>query len=125
MDSTYLGIKIKDNRSKKHYFIPVLVSVLCVFGIFGLLFTENSHELTQYTLENEEFKAFIASFDKEYSSQDEYYLRFQIFRENSALIRLHNLQQLNFFLGINQCADLTTEEFEIFFYSPISEFSYK
>jgi C1A family cysteine protease len=57
------------------------------------------------------FADFMRSYSKEYLST-EIYSRFSIFKSNLALIEEHNKQNSGWTMGVNQFADLTSEEFE-------------
>ncbi|CAG9319528.1 unnamed protein product [Blepharisma stoltei] len=51
-------------------------------------------------------------YGKKYSSEEEYARRFQIYRENSAYVRIHNAAEEDWSLAVNKFADLTSGEFE-------------
>jgi len=51
------------------------------------------------------------SYNKIYTSQEEFNNRFQIYRTNAAFIRVHNSLGENWVLGMNSFGDLTSEEF--------------
>jgi C1A family cysteine protease len=59
-----------------------------------------------------EFSDFTQRYNKTYSA-DEYDLRYDIFRNNLERIRTHNEKDLSWKLGINQFADLTSDEFRM------------
>jgi len=58
-----------------------------------------------------EFKGFISTYSKSYS-EEEYALRFQIYRDNLSFIRVHNSQNKEWVLGMNKFGDLTFAEFK-------------
>ena len=60
----------------------------------------------------EEFNSFTQIYKKTYSPE-EYDTRFDIFRNNLQLIRTHNQGNSSWKMGINQFADLTSEEFRM------------
>lgn len=65
----------------------------------------------QLQAEEDEFTDFISRYNKEYT-EEEYQTRFSIFRDNVAFIRLKNSLNLDYFLGVNEFADMTFEEFK-------------
>jgi len=61
----------------------------------------------------DKFINFKERFNKNYDTSDEFEKRFNIFKINLDIIRTHNLDTTqNFFMGINQFSDLTSEEFK-------------
>jgi len=59
----------------------------------------------------QKFTEFMKSYKKEYLG-NEVFTRFNVFKNNLALIESHNAQNLGWTMGLNQFADLTSEEFE-------------
>lgn len=59
-----------------------------------------------------EFNTFMDRFGKKYSPE-EYDLRFDIFRNNLARIEEHNRGNYSWTMGVNEFADLTSEEFRM------------
>jgi len=57
------------------------------------------------------FTEFMKNYKKNYLG-NEVFTRFNVFKSNVALIEEHNTQNLGWTLGVNQFADLTSEEFE-------------
>jgi cathepsin L len=61
-----------------------------------------------------EFNHFVASFDKHYTPEERA-LRYQVFADNMAFIEQHNAKfargESTFTVGVNQFADLTSDEF--------------
>jgi len=58
----------------------------------------------------EEFVSFVKEFNKVYTS-DELFFRFQTFQDNKNMIDAHNAKGLAWEMGVNQFADLTSQEF--------------
>ena len=58
------------------------------------------------------FQSFIKTFNKSYSSDHEYDMRYQIFYHNVKYIERHNLQNKSWTLDINEWTDLTWNEFK-------------
>ncbi|CAG9326911.1 unnamed protein product [Blepharisma stoltei] len=75
--------------------------------------------LNQFHAENQEFLAFIAKFNKVYTSLDEFNDRFKIFRDNAAYARVHNSLGESYLLGSTQFSYLTLEEFKALYTSNI------
>lgn len=99
-------------RTKTNWPLIGLVGVIAVFATVALV----SHGTSSLTLkqlreEEDEFQAWMQEYDKVYETEEEYEHRFRTFVENSAAIRIHNRQDLGFILGLNQFADLNTQEF--------------
>jgi len=59
----------------------------------------------------QKFTEFMKSYKKEYLG-NEIFTRFNVFKSNLAAIEEHNNQNLGWTMGVNQFADLTSEEFE-------------
>jgi hypothetical protein len=72
-----------------------------------------SQELSEANLENQ-FGLFIATFRRSYDNVDQYQERYQVFKDNYKYIAEHNANKgdaLGFWLGINDFADLTNQEY--------------
>jgi len=68
----------------------------------------------------ETFSSWMKTYQRSYSSNDEMMKRFEIFQQNWQIIQSHN-PSVGYSLGLNQFADLTTEEFRsIYLKNPIS-----
>jgi C1A family cysteine protease len=59
----------------------------------------------------QKFTEFMKMYKKEYLG-NEVFTRFNVFKNNLAMIESHNAQNLGWTMGINQFADLTSQEFE-------------
>ena len=100
-------------RPKKS--LKYLAGALLIVGLLGVAAysysTKSTMALQQFQLEAEEFKSYMTSFGKEYSSEAEYTHRFRTFRDNLAYIRVFNSMNNDWALGVNHFADLTSQEF--------------
>ena len=99
----------------------VLGGILVIALIAGasLCVSKPSTFLSQYDLELQEFESFALFHRKQYSSQQEYEYRFKVYKDNSALIRLHNSIYKDLILAVNHFADLTHDEFKEMYLSEI------
>ncbi|CAG9333816.1 unnamed protein product [Blepharisma stoltei] len=68
--------------------------------------------LHEYELEEQEFKNFLKTYNKNYPNEAEYRVRLQNFRENLLFARVHNKLGKTWTLGVNNFADLSMEEFK-------------
>jgi C1A family cysteine protease len=60
----------------------------------------------------EQFRQFIVKYNKQYTSQEEYDLRFETFKDNLNFINTHNADNTKTHkVGINHFADMTDDEF--------------
>ncbi|CAG9331412.1 unnamed protein product [Blepharisma stoltei] len=84
---------------------------LIVFFTFYSKINISTSALSQFNLEEEEFKSYILKYNKNYN-KDEYLKRFKIFRDNLGFIHNQNALGLTWTVGINQFTDLTTQEFK-------------
>jgi len=57
-----------------------------------------------------EFVNFLSNFQKQYTA-DNFFHRFNIFKNNLVTIREHNKKGLSWTMGVNQFSDMTSEEF--------------
>ena len=100
---------------KPSSFTPKLIFSLALVGALGLICTlslsSSSAPVSESSLAEHEFKRFLTSFNKFYSPE-EFSYRFNIFKENSAKIRLFNSWNDDVVLAVNKFADLTHEEFK-------------
>ena len=95
--------------------LVLLVLGLALVGAVSFLTYSKSKPsllLSQYALEQQEFSSYLHSHHKQYSSDSEYEYRFQVYRENTAVIRAHNSLNSGLILGANKFADLSREEFK-------------
>ncbi|CAG9319529.1 unnamed protein product [Blepharisma stoltei] len=113
MDSLYFDSDKTSNKKKAVFAALAVIGVVCVVGVIAFS-SDNRHDLAlkQFQLEEAEFQGFMTLYGKKYSSEEEYARRFQIYRENSAYIRIHNADEEDWSLAVNQFADLTSWEFE-------------
>ncbi|CAG9310351.1 unnamed protein product [Blepharisma stoltei] len=96
-----------------------VIAVISMLGLVGVIaaiaISSNSSVssvfLKQIELEESEFQDFLQTYHKSYQGE-EYLKRLNIFRDNAAFIRVHNLQNQDWVLGINQFADITFQEFK-------------
>ncbi len=58
------------------------------------------------------FMSYISDFSKNYSSMNEFNLRFEQFVRNYSHIITHNAEDHQFSLGLNQFSDWTQEEYK-------------
>jgi len=91
------------------------IATLAVIGIVATIYVCSSSApslvLAQHQLEESEFKQYIQDWSKDYS-ESEYARRFQIFKDNAAYARVHNAQNKDWTLGVNEFADMTFTEFK-------------
>jgi C1A family cysteine protease len=66
------------------------------------------------------FASWASTYAKQYSSVEEFFHRFAIFKENLAYIEMRNSQNLTFTLGPNQFTDMTNDEFRALLTRPQS-----
>lgn len=114
MDQGLFTSKAAPGSSKKVMIASIaIIGVIAIIGTVSLLHNNHfsGYSLQQYQLEEEEFKTYVERFNKDYSD-DEFQVRFMIFRDNLAFIRLHNSLNKDWTLGVNQFADLTAAEFK-------------
>eukprot|EP00249_Psilotum_nudum_P013171 c24193_g1_i1 orf=1-1041(-) len=99
---------------------PLVLAFLGVFVVFGFAGTSASEfSILGYDTEDlasEEntfalYETWIAKHHKYYDSVDEKQKRFEIFRDNLQFIDEHNKKNLDYWLDLNQFADLSHEEF--------------
>jgi len=115
----YFAVNPKTSNTKK-----TLIAVLGLFAVVGVVATiavasqSSSPALAQFQLEEVEFQEFMSRHSKSYASEEEYRLRFNIFRDNSAYIRVFNSLGNTWTLGVNEFTDMTNAEFRSI-YTPI------
>ena len=99
--------------NKKYILLSSAIGILAVVGIISYLHSTSSKhpKLSEYELEESEFKDFMEVYSKTYSSQSEYEARFKIFQDNLSLIRFHNQLNKDWYLGVNKFTDMSMEEF--------------
>jgi C1A family cysteine protease len=74
-------------------------------------YTKSRMVLEALDLDLQEFQAYIEEYSKNYNQQ-EFLLRFKNFKDNLAYIRVFNLQDNTWKLGVNFFADLSYEEYK-------------
>lgn len=92
------------------YFISAF-SIASLLLLTNVNFGTTSLALKQLQEDESYFQAWIIKFKKSYNSNEEYEQRFQTFRDNLAIIKIHNQQDLGFTLAVNKFADLSFVEF--------------
>lgn len=97
----------------------IVIGALGLVGLIALVavFVSTSHgssdiSLKEFQLEHAEFKNYLSHFGKSYEDSDEYQQRFNIFRTNSAYIRVQNSLKASWKLGVNKFADISHSEFK-------------
>jgi C1A family cysteine protease len=80
-----------------------IVALVLIFAVLanGLYVTERQYQ--------REFSKYVKAHGKKYTT-DDFFLRFEIFKSNLDLIELHNAANPTSTMGVNQFADLTSEE---------------
>ncbi|OMJ94653.1 hypothetical protein SteCoe_2151 [Stentor coeruleus] len=99
--------------------MKTIVAALLIVGVVGAVavyaMPGKSQAIHQFELEHQEFELFIKEHGKTYKDELEYELRFRIFRDNLAYIRVFNALGKDWTLGVNYMADLTPQEFKSMF----------
>ena len=107
------GVWAVERPKKSMKLVVGALVVVAIIGVVAVAYKPSSSlALQQFKLEEEEFTSFMNTYNKDYSSEEEYRSRFQIFRDNLAYIRVFNSMGKSFTLGVNHMADLTGEEFK-------------
>ncbi|CAG9332823.1 unnamed protein product [Blepharisma stoltei] len=109
-----LSQRTNKNHLKNSIITFLAISSLCFLAYF--VSSDNSFKTPvdfQYNLELEEFRSFISKYSKDYKTEEEFYHRLRIFRDNLSYIRVFNSQGQTWYMGINQFSDLTHEEFNL------------
>lgn len=112
MDGFYLLGKSNNKKNRNVIAIAVL-AIFVIVGI-GLFVTQSTHNpiyLKQFELEEQEFLEYAKVFNKKYTSESEFQQRFRNFVDNAAYIRIHNSQNYEWTLGVNEFADMSFQEF--------------
>jgi len=85
------------------------MKVLAVLLVLSLALASVQGYITEREYQRE-FTKFVKSFNRRYTT-DEFFSRFEIFKQNLDVIELHNSQtDITSTMGINQYADMTSEE---------------
>ena len=98
------------------------IAAVAVVGYAGHKYMQHHHHMEgnkflAETINNnvaQEFNAWCAKYNKSYNTEEEYAERFAIFARNLHEIQLHNLSNTTYQQGINEFADMTTEEYKNF-----------
>jgi hypothetical protein len=106
---------VGENRSSYKKAIIAVIALLGLVGVVAVIALttggQTDYASTQLALQHHEFRQFIEKYNKFYEDEEEYGKRFEIYRENSALIRAHNRSPASYTLEVNMFADMTHEEF--------------
>ena len=97
----------------------LLVGVVCMTAA---QLSSTSPIVSLIQAEENEFKNYIATHSKSYTSQSEFETRFRVFRDNMAFIRKQNSKKSTITLGPNKFTDLTPAEFKSMYLSPKTTF---
>ncbi|CAG9314240.1 unnamed protein product [Blepharisma stoltei] len=110
----YFAQGSNSQKSKKTVF--AVLGLLAVVGVVATVAVASSSSvspaLAQFVIEEQEFREFMDTHGKSYSSNEEYQMRFKIFRDNSAYIRIFNSFGNSWALGVNKFADMSFPEFK-------------
>jgi C1A family cysteine protease len=87
-----------------------IVGVLATLAFVSIPSADN--KISQFDLEESEFREFMMIYGKSYKSEEEYQTRFRVFLDNLAIIRIHNQLPHDWLLGMNEYADLSLNEFK-------------
>ena len=112
MYSKYFDPAVRASSNYKR--VAVVLGALALVGVVATVLSVSQYDssaINAFELEDVEFKNFLVSYSKSYSSFEEYKLRYQIFQDNLKKIRSHNAKQTTWTMGVNKFADLTAEEF--------------
>jgi cathepsin L len=100
------------NRSTQVALIAILVVLCCATQHTAALCTHSPQRFASDSQYHEWFKAFQLEYSKHYDSEAEATLRFDIFRENVAMILAHQSNpNRTFEMTVNRFADLSADEF--------------
>lgn len=116
MDAYFSGNPQK-TRTKK-----TLIAVFGVLAVVGVVATAAvysrpaaSVNLNSFIeIDESEFREYMNRHGKSYNDEKEYSRKYDVYRMNSAYIKAHNMQGLEWRLGHNQFSDLTFNEFKEF-----------
>lgn len=118
MKDDYFPIERKSRR------LPLLL--LGCAALVGVLlavtyFSSGSSDTESLSLEESEFKNWMAQHNKAYKTAEEFLHRFKIFKDNMAYIHVHNRQGNTYTLGATEFADMNHEEFEALMSRPLPQ----
>ena len=74
------------------------------------------YRLSIESIEYSEFEEYIIAYDKSYSDE-EFFKKYQTFRDNLGYVRTVNSKNIGYTLGINQFSDMTVDEFSALYLS--------
>ncbi|CAG9330557.1 unnamed protein product [Blepharisma stoltei] len=109
----YFDVGTQAKTSKKTVF--AVLGLLAIVGVVATIAVSSSSvspALAQFAFEEQEFRDYMDKYQKSYDSEEEYGMRFKIFRDNSAYIRIFNTRGNSWTLGVNQFADMSFSEFK-------------
>ena len=93
--------------------MKIVLTLALLTALAGVYFTSMSSEAIE--LEDslqESFLSFIQTFNKEYLEMSEMNLRFEVYKKNLDIVKLHNSKKTKTFtMGQNKFSDWTEEEF--------------
>lgn len=106
--------KINKPSNKKR--LAAVAAIVVVVGALAVFYSWDSsirsvQVLIDIELEKAEFDEFLDRFSKNYKDEEEYIKRFNIFRTNSAYIRVQNTMLTTWTMAVNMFADMTHDEF--------------
>ena len=82
------------------------------FSLFSILVASVSYvSASQDLYLFREFTDFVETYDRSYSSENEYHKRFDIFADNYLFIQDMNQRNHSFYLDVNEFSDMHHEEF--------------
>ncbi|CAG9330559.1 unnamed protein product [Blepharisma stoltei] len=109
----YFAVGTQAKTSKKTVFAVLgLLAVVEVIATIAVSSSSVSPALAQFAFEEQEFRDYMDKYQKSYESDEEYGMRFKIFRDNLAYIRIFNSLGNSWTLGVNQFADMSFSEFK-------------
>ncbi|CAG9330556.1 unnamed protein product [Blepharisma stoltei] len=109
----YFAVSTQAKTSKKTVFAVLgLLAVVGVVATIAVTSSSASPALAQFAFEEQEFRDYMDEYQKSYESDEEYGMRFKIFRDNLAYIRIFNSLGNSWTLGVNQFADMSFSEFK-------------
>ena len=88
-----------------------VVALVAIVGTAAVRSQREDPSLLSFSLDEQEFEAFIERFQKRYESEEEKLYRFKVFLDTAAFIRVSNSLKRDWTLGINEYSDLTPKEF--------------
>lgn len=117
MQASFFHTSKPASKSKVILFTSIaILSVVCLGSLY--LYRTESPVLSLIQAEEAEFKKYVSTFSKTYSSESEYAYRFQVFRDNLVFIRFQNSRDSTITLGVTKFSDLTATEFKEKYLSP-------